>query len=191
MSFDPNQPSSQHQNIPTTSTTYDIKGQPIIQPGQQVPLSTVQSSSLGQTTVPGTYVVGEEIPMHQPMAGLQTGSTGMQTGYQTGVQTGYQPGVQTGMQTGQVGVGTTIPQSEIPSVGMGSSSYAKQTQVPFQGVPGCKHCGGAGYVKSKMASDKMKACKDCVKATGNCPRCGNTGYRLHKPEKKCNCMYAK
>lgn len=60
--------------------------------------------------------------------------------------------------------------------------------VPFQGVPGCKECGGDGWRRSKLTGGK-KPCRHCVEATGNCPLCENTGMRIDK-NKKCKCLYA-
>jgi len=105
------------------------------------------------------------------------GTTGMSTGIPTGM-----PSITHSGSTGHMS--SDLHSAGMPSTGLGSN-------FNYAGVPDCKHCHGQGYIKSKLHSDKMKACKDCVKATGNCPRCGNTGYRINKPNKKCNCMYAK
>lgn len=60
----------------------------------------------------------------------------------------------------------------------------------LKGVPGCKHCGGEGQIKSRSGK-RMKTCKDCVKMTGNCIICNNSGLRPDNPNKKCECMYGK
>jgi hypothetical protein len=53
------------------------------------------------------------------------------------------------------------------------------------GIPGCTKCGGSGY---KKKDDKEgKPCKLCVKATGVCPLCNNTGVRSDKAGKPCKC----
>lgn len=59
----------------------------------------------------------------------------------------------------------------------------------FKGQPDCKHCHGSGMRKSTI-SGKLKPCKHCVTAVGNCPECGNTGWRSDK-NKKCYCARAK
>jgi len=66
---------------------------------------------------------------------------------------------------------------------------AKIGYSPFVGLPGCKDCGGEGWRLSKLTG-KRKPCDHCVRITGNCPLCGNTGRRLDK-DKKCNCIYSK
>jgi predicted acyltransferase (DUF342 family) len=74
-----------------------------------------------------------------------------------------------------------VPITTAPIVGGVSSNY--------RGIPGCKICHGVGYRKSKKHAH-MKACKPCVKATGQCGVCSNSGIRMddHKP---CTCYYAK
>jgi len=59
----------------------------------------------------------------------------------------------------------------------------------YRGIPGCKVCQGIGFRKSKKHAH-MKACKPCVKATGQCGVCNNTGIRLDD-HKNCTCYYAK
>jgi hypothetical protein len=192
----------QHQNI-STNMTHDIKTNEFISTPlttvQQIPIETTGTIIEQQTILPTTQTI-ETLPLNT----IQTTTLPLSTTIET--QTIPQTTLLTGQQVIQPGVTLTQPtmpltqnmyankallhHGEIPTMGMGATGLPGQT-VPFTGVPGCHHCGGAGYVKSKTASDKMKACKDCVKATGNCPRCGNTGYRLAKPNKKCNCMYAK
>lgn len=61
--------------------------------------------------------------------------------------------------------------------------------ITFKGQPDCKHCYGSGMRKSRN-SGKLKPCKHCVTAVGNCPECGNTGWRSDK-NKKCYCARAK
>jgi hypothetical protein len=58
----------------------------------------------------------------------------------------------------------------------------------LKGQPDCKHCHGSGMRKSTI-SGKLKPCKHCVTAIGNCPACGNTGWRTDK-NKKCYCSKA-
>ena len=61
--------------------------------------------------------------------------------------------------------------------------------IAFRGLPDCNYCYGEGIRKSKLTG-RLKPCKYCVKATGNCPLCGNTGWRSDL-DKKCSCIYAK
>jgi hypothetical protein len=55
------------------------------------------------------------------------------------------------------------------------------------GVPGCTKCGGTGYKAKKEKEGKIKPCKVCVRATGMCLLCNNTGMRVDKAGKKCKC----
>ena len=114
------------------------------------------------------------------------------------------------LRTGEViGAGTILSGSEIPPrTDLGTerlSELYKDTHVhdsklkgthatPFDvstwaGIPGCKECGGDGWRRSKLTGGK-KPCSHCVKVTGNCPLCGNTGRRLDK-DKRCKCQYAR
>ena len=58
----------------------------------------------------------------------------------------------------------------------------------WKGVQNCSKCGGSGY---KVKGEKKKSCKLCVKATGYCPDCNNTGIKLNKPGKECKCKKTK
>jgi len=62
-----------------------------------------------------------------------------------------------------------------------------KSQVLY-GVPGCTHCGGTGQI-NKTKSKGKKACTDCVKTTGNCIVCQNTGFKNGDASKNCNCQY--
>jgi hypothetical protein len=55
------------------------------------------------------------------------------------------------------------------------------------GVPGCKICGGYGFIKFKKNKDKKLSCLSCFNDTGYCPRCDNSGIILNDPKQKCNC----
>jgi hypothetical protein len=55
------------------------------------------------------------------------------------------------------------------------------------GVPGCKLCGGYGFIKFKKNMDRKLSCLSCYNDTGYCPRCDNTGMVLNNPKYKCNC----
>jgi hypothetical protein len=55
------------------------------------------------------------------------------------------------------------------------------------GVEGCKICGGYGFIKNKKNVDKMDPCLLCVRETGYCPRCKNTGYFNNDIKNKCPC----
>ena len=54
----------------------------------------------------------------------------------------------------------------------------------FKGVKECVKCSGTGF---KLKGEKKKPCKLCVKVTGYCPKCNNTGVRTDKPGKECKC----
>ena len=55
------------------------------------------------------------------------------------------------------------------------------------GVEGCKVCGGYGFIKNKKNIDKMDSCLVCVRETGYCHRCKNTGYINNDLYNKCTC----
>jgi hypothetical protein len=55
------------------------------------------------------------------------------------------------------------------------------------GVPGCKLCGGYGFIKFKKSKDGKLSCLSCYNDTGYCPRCANSGILLNNPKYKCNC----
>jgi hypothetical protein len=80
--------------------------------------------------------------------------------------------------------GTAPLISSVPVIG-GITTTTSQ----YRGIPGCKICHGVGYRKSKKHAH-MKACKPCVKATGQCGVCGNSGIR-NDDHKNCTCYYAK
>ncbi len=49
----------------------------------------------------------------------------------------------------------------------------------------CINCGGRGFIDSRN-HQRGKYCYDCIRATGTCPVCNNTGYKL-KNGKRCKC----
>jgi hypothetical protein len=59
----------------------------------------------------------------------------------------------------------------------------------FNPIPNCAECGGTGWKLKKKSkeSEKKKPCKLCVKASGFCPKCNNTGEKIGKPGKLCKC----
>ncbi len=59
----------------------------------------------------------------------------------------------------------------------------------YKGVPTCTECQGLGYLKSRLDKDRIVPCSNCVKQTGNCCVCNNTGKRIDNL-KYCSCMYA-
>jgi hypothetical protein len=61
------------------------------------------------------------------------------------------------------------------------------SSIGFTGLADCTTCQGTGYRKSLLG--KLKPCKSCIKATGNCAICNNSGYKLHKPDRKCSCVH--
>ncbi len=46
----------------------------------------------------------------------------------------------------------------------------------LRGIEGCKYCSGDGFVKS--GSDSVKPCNHCLRISGYCRSCLDTGYRL-------------
>ncbi len=73
----------------------------------------------------------------------------------------------------------TITIDLIPSV---AASSLNRIEI-YRGLDGCHECYGEGVLKSG------KACKLCVKRTGNCNVCKNTGIILNVPGKKCKCIW--
>ncbi len=69
--------------------------------------------------------------------------------------------------------------SLIPSVASSSLSRIEE----YRGLIGCRDCNGDGVLKSG------KACRICVRRTGNCNVCKNTGVILNIPGKKCKCIW--
>jgi hypothetical protein len=99
-----------------------------------------------------------------------------------------------GMGVGQTylhqGISTTTTQVGHSHILPGATAIGSNNIVAdFRGVPGCKRCSGNGYRRSRKHSH-LKACRTCVKATGHCGVCSNTGIRIDDA-KKCNCYYAK
>lgn len=68
---------------------------------------------------------------------------------------------------------------------MGNSSNVSK----FKGVTGCKNCSGNGFRVNK-SSGKLKPCRYCVRITGDCGLCNNTGFKLSSG-KKCRCYKLK
>jgi len=68
-------------------------------------------------------------------------------------------------------------------------SQHQHTNLTFKGLHECRHCHGEGYVKGRKGA--MKPCKTCIKASGICPKCNNSGMRMDKPGKKCRCHLSK
>jgi hypothetical protein len=54
----------------------------------------------------------------------------------------------------------------------------------FKGLPDCEQCRGKAFKVNKRG--KLKPCRNCLKQTGNCGICNNTGYKMHNG-KKCKC----
>jgi hypothetical protein len=59
----------------------------------------------------------------------------------------------------------------------------------FVGIPNCSGCGGSGYLRATAKHGEMIPCMDCVKVSGHCPECNNTGYKIVRHAKKCKCPY--
>ena len=55
----------------------------------------------------------------------------------------------------------------------------------YKGVESCNKCKGRGYITHH------RTCKSCVRKTGNCNVCKNTGMIIDLPGKKCKCIWAK
>lgn len=52
----------------------------------------------------------------------------------------------------------------------------------------CNLCNGAGFIKSKKDNSKNKICKDCVKKTGYCVLCNNSGRLYGNLNEICKCL---
>jgi hypothetical protein len=66
-----------------------------------------------------------------------------------------------------------------------TTESSPQTQNVYRGLPDCTRCTGSGILNSG------KSCERCVKATGNCAVCKNTGLILSDTNLKCNCLHGK
>jgi hypothetical protein len=60
----------------------------------------------------------------------------------------------------------------------------------WDGVKGvftsCKKCKGEGFQSNYTKSGHPKVCYECIRASGYCPVCQNTGYKIHNG-KRCKC----
>jgi hypothetical protein len=105
------------------------------------------------------------------------------TEYATYHGTGYVP-------TGNIRTGETQQNiSHNPMFVESGKGYMTTGISNYRGLPSCTECHGEGYRNSKLTG-KIKPCDHCVKATGNCPLCKNSGFRTDK-NKTCKCIYAK
>jgi hypothetical protein len=163
-----------HEKVPRTTYEDIIKEVPTTRTREEtttIPVKTVQQ-----------HVKETEIIKESPMSKYEIVSEQMPHISE------YIPGTTT-TETIRVGA-TTTPYT----IGQGTITYTgvQGTQdisgYSFKGLPDCKHCLGEGIRKS--LTGKLKPCKYCVKATGNCPMCRNTGWR-NDNNKKCDCVYAK
>jgi hypothetical protein len=66
-----------------------------------------------------------------------------------------------------------------------SVSLMLNRDVAYKGLPDCMKCKGAGILEHN------KPCKYCVRRTGNCPVCRNTGMSALVIGKKCTCIWGK
>ncbi len=53
-------------------------------------------------------------------------------------------------------------------------------------TPNCLSCDGRGFQNNYTRSGHPKVCYDCIRASGYCPVCQNTGYKIHNG-KMCKC----
>jgi len=90
---------------------------------------------------------------------------------------------------------TTITDTHVGGLQQSGMYKHDENGIPLPpkrlGLADCKDCGGAGYFLSNRKHN-YKACRKCVKKTGLCAVCNQTGIRFDNTEKdnKCKCKYA-
>ena len=67
------------------------------------------------------------------------------------------------------------------------------SDLKFTPITNCVECSGTGWIVKKKSkeTEKKKPCKLCVKKSGFCPKCNNTGEKIGKPGKICKCQIKK
>ena len=56
----------------------------------------------------------------------------------------------------------------------------------FHAIKDCITCGGRGFMNASTRSGHQKVCYECIRASGYCPVCENTGYKIHNG-RQCKC----
>ena len=56
----------------------------------------------------------------------------------------------------------------------------------WSALTNCASCGGRGFINGWTHSGHQKVCYDCIRASGYCPACENSGYKIHNG-KPCKC----
>lgn len=62
------------------------------------------------------------------------------------------------------------------SISNAAEEYLTKRLPRNKGTAGCRHCGGDGF---ERCSDGVKICMECIKHTGNCVTCLETGFKLN------------